>query len=52
MQTSHLAPKMHDRVRELTAERNELREVVRRQGEFIQSIKQQIRDFRDHPPLR
>lgn len=32
-------------------ENGKLRETVRRQGEFIQSLKDQIRDFRDHPSL-
>lgn len=30
---------------------SELRQVVREQGEFIQKLKRDIRDFLDHPSL-
>lgn len=49
---------MYDLIRELEdlneqhrEENGRLREVVRAQGEFIQSIKEQIAAFRDHPPV-
>lgn len=36
---------LSDRVKDLEAENAKLREVVRQQGEFIQSMKQMIADF-------
>jgi uncharacterized coiled-coil DUF342 family protein len=45
MQTSHLAPLLQREVRDLREERDKLRETVRQQGEFIQSLREMIRDF-------
>lgn len=45
VQTSHLAPLVQLENRELRDEIKALREVIRKQGEFILSLKHEIRDF-------
>lgn len=45
VQTSHLAPLVQLENRELRDENRALREVIRKQGEFILSLKHDIRDF-------
>lgn len=45
VQVSHLAPLVQLENRELRDEIRVLREVIRKQGEFILSLKHEIRDF-------
>lgn len=45
MQTSHLAPRIQQERDDLREENTQLRERVRQQGEFIQSMREMIRDF-------
>ena len=45
VQTSHLAPLVQLENRELHDEIRALREVIRKQGEFILFLKHEIRDF-------